>query len=409
MGDTNASPVSVLLQRGLIVVALVSACSARASNAPAEQLFMVGVEQQFSYVDNLFRLPDDYAPSTGPRHDWLSTSTAGVAFNPEVGLQRFNLTGRYSYTHFFEHDEYSFGAPDISGLWNWSWGKRFNGKVSGSYRESAADFDGIGTSNRGQSRFQRYSATANYWFHPDWAFGASGALQQNRYTYTTRDDTGYENKVYGATVTFRPRSGNKLVASALFTDGLRPESPKQPGSIRDYEQWDYRVNGNWMIAGQTRLSGYLGYTDRTYQWDDALGFSSPTGRLSLEWWPQRELKLELSARREIGAEEDEVQQDANYSLTDALSVSADWQILQRFGVLFEAVAQKRDYKAAAEGAEEALHLLNYRRQYVDLQARYQWSRKWSLVTGVRYDVRHGESDLRDYVGSMVHLSISVHL
>lgn len=365
-------------------------------------------EQQWQYDNNLYRLPDEFSAGADGRDDWLTITRAIARIDYRPSRQWLFADAEYGWYRYREHGDLDYKAPRFNSGWNWELGRRWQGELGYSYRESAADFEGIGSTSRGHNSFNRSRAGIDFRLDPDWWLGAGAEQIRNRYSYDTRPDSGYDALTYEGRISYRPASGNRIGLSLRHTDGERPHVASGQGSIREYRQRDYRLAGQWQWTGDSRIDGYLGYSERSYPTASQFDFDGITGKLQWRWQATGKLALASHIRREIGAEEDENEQLANYAVTEALglnlgyALSAKWQA----GLMGELKWRKlrlADEVLAEGNSQRGQEFL----PQVGLNVGYQPYRWLSVGMAQQWLWRDSRIELRDYDAALTSATVAV--
>lgn len=291
-------------------------------NVVEEEGFSIGLGQSLVWEDNVFRLPEGSRPVDGSsRSDRISRTTLGLGFDHTYGRQHVNADFGLTQRRYDEHSGLDSTTRSGSLRWDWAAGKRWSGTAQVLQREAPRSFDDIDQRVLSINTLRRVSFDARFWLHPDWSLVAGTERTLSRYSDTQSTPSEYDENEIEAGIGFHPRSGNRLTLVARFADGKYPH--RSPSAFVDsgYQQRDLRLRGNWAFTGQSRVSGYLGVTQRTYDNVSSLDFGGVTGRLVYDWFPTAKLALRAVARREIGSEYEVID---NYVVTRGVDLAATW-------------------------------------------------------------------------------------
>jgi len=311
------------------VMAGVAAPVCAADQADALNLY---ISQSFQRDDNIFRLPDGVSPyGDGQRDDLISITSFSALFDRVYSRQRLYASLDVTRVGFDEWRDLDYTTKGGSLGLDWALGSHWSGGLSVKQDEVARDFADIGGTRRESSINRRltFDASADYWWHPDWAVGVG--LERYRSTYSDRASAGsdYNASIPEISLTYRPQSGNRLSLKYRHTNGEYPNRTTTDFNDEGYRQSDLRLAGSWKLTGHTSLSGYLGYTRRNYQHLAVRDFSGMTGRLQHDWSLTGKLSLRTTLRREIGAREDLTD---NFVVTKSFSVAPTWTATTRISL-----------------------------------------------------------------------------
>jgi len=402
MDNKKQRSFTTLLSGGLVTLLFFQAVPAVAQEDESRNPFSFSVSQSFSHDDNVGRLPDDkYLPPgyldeyfKGKRGDTYSVTNAGVNFDTEVSRQAFYAGLSGTYTKYFSHSDLDNFSPDARLGWNWRVGDRLSGVLGYGYSESRVRFEDVSTGvndrelKRVMRRLHRFNASADYWWHPDWATGVGYSAVRNDYASGERPWDEYKAQEASLNFTYRPSTGNRIVLGFVAENGEYPGQEKKEGSLSDWKRRDVRLSGTWRLTGVTQLSGYAGYTQRKYEWAPDRDFSGFTGKIAFHWAPTGKVLLDLSLRREIGADEDSV---TNYAVSQVVSIQPTWVITSkmRLGVSYEYL--DRDYDENPGGSGD---LRKYKTHSYGAHFRYMPTSNANITLGYRGSRR--DSERNDY-------------
>ena len=301
------------------------------------------ISQSFQHDDNIFRLPDDVKPfGNGQRDDNIAITSFSALFDRVYSRQRLTASLDVSRVGFAHWSDLDYTTKGAAAGWDWALGSRWTGGLSARQEEVARDFADVGSSRRETSinRRRTLDASADYWWHPDWAAGVGFERYTSAYTDKASERSDYRASTPEISLTYRPQTGNRLSLKARFTDGEYPNRVASAVADEGYRQTDVRLTGNWQLTGHSLVSGYLGYTRRRYRDLDVRDFSGATGRLQHDWAATGKLSLRTTLRREIGAREDLTD---NFVVTKAFSLAPTWAPTTRIAFQGSWEWRKRDF------------------------------------------------------------------
>ncbi|MCL2874959.1 MAG: hypothetical protein FWF12_01420 [Betaproteobacteria bacterium] len=332
---------------GVATLLYFQAASVVAQEGETKSPFSFWVSQTFSRDSNIYRLPDDYPDVPGgKRSDTFSTTRVGVDFDSEVSRQAFHAGLALGRTLYSSHSDLNNTSGDARLRWDWQVGDHLSGILGVSFNESSVGYDntytGANTVERERLMRQllRFNINADYWWHPDWATGFGYSGVRSDYRNDARPYDEYRAQEASLNFTYRPSTGNRIVLGFIWEDGEYPNRKKKeelsPGelSLRDWNRFDVRLSGQWRLTGATRLNGYAGYTKRKYDLAPNRNFSGPTAKIAFLWTPTGKAILDLSWRREVGADQDMI---SNYAVSQGWSFRPTWVATSkiRFGASYD--------------------------------------------------------------------------
>jgi len=379
--------------------------------AEAETPLKFTASQDVRHESNVFQSSKEFMRSKGydKLSDTIYTTQAGLSFDKEYsrqGLHAELTVGRMTYS---EYNEYN--ATSGNGLFNWDWqiGDHWSGVLGYSFsQENVAldDYDASGTNDELNRRLGRGVVSANYWFHPDWAIGARFSTARSNYD---NDQPKYEVDKYKTVesnldLTYRPSTGNRIVLSVRNEEGEYTKRDKTPGSLREWTQRDLRLSGSWQLTGVTRVSGYVGYAHREYEYASNRDFNGVIGSIAFHWVPSSKLYFDLSWRREVGSDVDLV---SNYATTHVWTFRPVWVATEkiRLGARYEYRQRKFDGDPGLGGSD--WNKRDDRRHVYGADIQYMPTDYFNLSLGYNHTKRDSKSQAYshyDYTSNSTWLS-----
>lgn len=405
-----------MLASGVAVLLGVQSAWVAAQEEDEQSPFSFSVSQTVSRDSNLFRLSDIESDPVDGRSDVISTTRAGISFDKAYSRQIFHAGVSATHSRYRKYSHLNNTAPDANLRWDWRAGDRWSGVLGYGWSES---FVGFGETyhnydERVMHRLSRANASADFWWHPNWATGFGFSDVRSDYRDDARQYDQYEAQQASLNLTYRPSTGNRIVFSLRGEEGLYPNREKKeeitPGrtSMRDWERYDAQVSAQWQLTGATKLSGYTGYTQRKYDLASERDFSGVTGKIAVNWMPSGKAIVDLSWRREIGADADLV---SNYAITQGWSLRPTWVISSkvRLGATFEYL--DRDYGGDPDyGYSYSTGEVNPREAKTTsygLNLQYMPVPAANISLGYQQQKRDAENEFYDYDARTVWLSGSL--
>ena len=276
-------------------------------------------------------------------------------------------------------------AFQVDAAWDWAIGDRWNGMVSYDQTQTPSNYATQTGFRTAYQLYQRGAADANYWWHPDWSAGAGLAKVKSNYNNSVSPFSDYDADVADARITYRPSSGNQVRLLVRRTDGNYPNRIPSPTGFlaQSYTQDDYEADAKWVLDGQSRVSGRVGYSSIRYA-ASALGlrnFDGPTGRLVYDWTPTGKTTVSLVLRRDIGPEPQD-NLNASFVATSAASIAASSALSSKISVRGFAEWRKREL-----GGEPGV--VRQRFAQPDLHPNYTLTGTWTPERSLLFNVTLG--------------------
>ena len=363
-------------------------------------VLVLTMSQALTREDNLYRLADGVQPQLGDREDLVSRTRVGAQLRKRIGLQHLSAGIGLSMHRYRESDHLDFEGVDLDGRWDWAYGRLWEGRLSLLQRQALSGFDDFQGQQRSINTYRQGRFLADRRVAPEWVVGAGATVVASDYSGDTRPTAEYD--AYGASLRagYRGRAGNQLTLSLRRSQGDYPNRSASRLSDSSYQQDDLQLDGRWLLGGATTLSGYVGYTGRRYDFADNRDFNGATGRLELDWAPTAKLAINAMLRRELGAQEDLVD---NFVVTDSLLVRPRWAATDKIDVSTSFELRRRDFGgdpglvSDAQDRSETLRRLG-------LSASLRIRRTITLGASLGWEERDGDTPDRDFEARRMSLS-----
>ena len=299
-----------------------------------------------AYDDNVFRLPpnEPVLPSSGStkRSDTIFTLNAGAAVNKDISRQNFELGANIIQRLYTEHDEFDVTLFNFGATWNWRVGNQWGGEIGYTQNQYSNAFLEVSSFTPNKRTVGIPFASIGYQFHPSWEV-------RGRYQFVDITNSAerfklsdLEQSVYEGALRYRTQFGNVVDLYYRYTDGKRPNVVVDLAGTGQFTQDDIGLGVvRWELSGRSRFSGFLAYTNRSYELAPERDFSGPTWNLTYVYLPTGNTSVSLSLYRLIGAFTDVT---TNYIVTTGVTLTPTWQATSRLALGLNAFYQDRDYK-----------------------------------------------------------------
>ncbi len=328
---------------------LVATCSTAwvgGVRAGEADVFNLNLSQSVMHDSNVFRLSDGLSlqPQIGTdqRADTISVTSVGVAMDKLLGRQRLRADLNASQVRYAQFNFLDYDGSDIKGVWNWVLGNRWHGEIAFSRNESLTGFSDFRSPVKSLNTYQRLSYGANYWLHPDWSVGVSTFQARSDNSSQLRETGQFETNGVEAVVDFMPRNGNSLDLRLRRTKGDYPNRELTPNGLVDnsYSQDEIEGNLGYRLTGASRVDALVAGVKRNHKQVKVRDFSGVTGRLSWSWLVSGSTQMNITTRREIGAQDDIL---SSYVVTRGIGFGATWMPTAKTSIQVAAERRVRDY------------------------------------------------------------------
>jgi hypothetical protein len=307
--------------------------------------FHLFVGDQFTYDDNLYRIPTIFNPalSTLPpnatRGDGFNTVSGGGAGQWLIGRQIIDFSLRADYSRFLHNTALNNTGGDASLTWHWLVGPYFSGQVGTEFNRALASFAETRYLGRDLIDTKTYFGRGTFQLGPHWAI--IGGASETDITH------GAAAAVYN---NFKLRSGNAGleyttgVADSFgveyqYTRGIYPPNYKFEGVPfdRDVKEEIYRGTIKYAITEKFNIDAYGGYLRHTIASQNILlgsqfgDFSGDIWRVRFNWLPTEKTQLGFAGWRELHAY---LANATDYFVSKGFSVSPTWRPTEKITVDF---------------------------------------------------------------------------
>jgi glycosyltransferase involved in cell wall biosynthesis len=296
---------------------------------PDAHTYDVFVGDQFTYDNNIFRLPSsgvDIATLVGPnasRGDHINSASAGLNSQWAVGKQFITLDVDVDDNRFARNDNLNNVSSNDAAKWNWVLGDRLGGQVGTDFIRSLGSFYNTFNFKRDMINQTEYWGSARYAVGPHVAlFG--GVL----YTNTVLSQPALkvndnERKAVDFGLEYATDAERTFDFDYRYTDARYSHTSVLNGVSfnPDYRDETGRVTFKDVFSEKTKLEALVGYLKRTYP-NAAIGaFSGDIWRLTFDWRPTGKTELVIAASRDLQAQ---LSTQTDYFVSQAVSISPTW-------------------------------------------------------------------------------------
>lgn len=314
--------------------------------AAQEDVLRPYVSYGITFDDNLLRVSDKAIAQAlfGSRgtSDRIQRASAGVIFDKQVSLQRFNLNFEINRTTFDRFGTLDNTGQNLSGKWNWHIGKHLEGNIGASYTRSLGSFLEFRKLARNMRTQRREYADIAWLFHPSWRVRGSVAnydlkneVREQRINDRTEDE-------YIVGIDYLLPNSSHVGLQYRRLNGDLPNRQLVAGSLFDnsFKQDEGSLVVDWAYSGKTRVQLKTGVVRRSYDNRPERDFTGPNARVTVDWLPTGKTKLTVATWRDIYAVDDAI---STYSDNRGISLSPSWSITSKITLQGRLLYEKQDH------------------------------------------------------------------
>lgn len=288
---------------------------------------------QYSYDDNLFRLPSpsnfanpqSLLPPGASKQDDVNTGFAG--------LDGHWIAGRQSVDYDLEIDENRFERNSFlnntsgtgKALWNWSVASTLSGTLGADYTRALAGFADTFFYERDNVDRAEYFGSGRYQIGPRWAVYGSVSDSDTTNSASVVRYNNFDMQSGKAGVEFATSQQNSVGWEYRYTHGHFPDPDAILNGIHydpDYDENSGVFLAKYVVSDKTQLSGDVGYLRRNYPDATVGAFSGEIWHARLLWQATEKTNVLVTAGRDLAAY---LYAQSDYFVQDGISVTPTWK------------------------------------------------------------------------------------
>lgn len=377
---------------GILVGSTGWAMSSLAQTADQNALaFSAGL--QHSYDSNFLRSPEEI-------EEQITRAGAGLSYNKQFSAQQISLRLSGSQYRYAERDDLDGSALEGQV----SWKSQFTANVSTQldFQREETPVDKL--EFIGKDLVAKEDANARLSFGDSKRFGFILGLHQldNTHSNEARSELDFEERDFFSELRYRFASSSWMGLRYREGDRIFATLGSMLGDLDyDYRQWELETA--WALTPKTRLTGLVGYFDRTAKSDAASGNDGEgtLASMKLEWAISEKLTSELTYRFNEPAIGET--SDAPSDISDS-ALLLQWQFSPKIQLGFGASYTELFYEESAVVVERTERNITV----TPLLISWSYSDATMLRLTSQWMDRHSPLPERDYQGYSVALSLGFH-
>ncbi len=367
----------------LAVLALMASHQARADDD--DQVLTPYVQYSLLYDDNLLRLRDSAQAQatlgTTQMSDYVHSAAGGVRFDRMFSRQHIRLDARLTQNTFDNFRQFNNDQRDLNAYWGWALGEHFSGDLGYVYSQGLTPFQNLRVLEKNIRTAQTRYATAAWQLHPDWTVRGQYSRFSLGYDLPSLQNNSFSQDIYEMGLDYTARSGSVAGLQVRHTRGNYPEPTLVSGVEinNSFTQDELKTRISWLFSDKTKFQFLGGYVRRERVTGGAANYSGFNARLITDWEASAKTAFSMNLYREIGGVSDI---DANYALTDGLSLASRWRVTEKIRLDAAIDYQRRNYNGAAvvTGVTPSDRKDTYKKYSFGIT--YAPLRSWSLMAAI---------------------------
>ena len=310
------------------------------------------VGYQYSYDDNLFRLPSssNYPGAAklllpgASQEDHINTGFAGLDGHWLVGRQSVDYDLEIDDNRYERNDYLNDTSGSAKAVWNWSVGSQFTGTAGADYTRGLTGFADTFFYQRDIVNHEDYFGSGRYQIGPRWAVYGSvsdanttNSPNGNAEVQRAQRANNFDLQSGKVGTDFATSLQNTIGWEYRFSHGHYPQPdavyfpyPNAPTKAVNYDS-DYDENSGvflakYLLSDKTTLSGDVGYLRRNYPNASIGAFSGEIWHAQVLWQPTDKTNVLVLAGRDLQAY---LYSQSDYFIQDGISVTPTWKMTDK--------------------------------------------------------------------------------
>ena len=345
----------VIRLRGPIIVAaaLCALGCQRIVRADEASGFSVNVSDQYSYDDNLYRLPSQFdiagVAAGSARLDRINTLSAGATGKLSYAHQVLGVDLRLDDNRFARNDSLNNTSGTAGLTWDWLLSPSLSGIAGADFTRSLAGFADNRFFAKDLVDTTEYFASAASRLTSRWGLKAELRQADTTHGADLRQVDDFHSRSGSAAIEYFLSADNSLGLDYRYIDAYFPRPATLQGALfdRNYRDSVGRVLAKYALSGELLLDASVGYLKRHYPGSGFGSFSGNIWRASLQWQVSGKTQVLLSGWRELTAYLDS---QSDYFISQGGSIAPTWNPTERISVTMAASWTRQNYLSSSPSA-----------------------------------------------------------
>lgn len=347
---------------------------------------------QHTYDSNFLRSPEE-------AEEQITRAGAGVRFNKQISAQKVSLSFNGSQYRYNERDELDGSALEGRASWRSQFSSNFSSQLD--FQRDEAPVDKL--EFVGKDLVAREDANIRLSLGDSRRFGLILGAHQMDNTHSDEERASLDFQDQDLFSEIRYRSASSWIGFRYRAGDRRYETPIPILGDLDFEYRQVELETEWTLTPKTKLTGLIGYFDRTAKFESANGNDGEgsLASINLEWAMTEKLIGELTYR---------FNQPAIGETSDAPSEVSDtalifqWRFSPKVQIGFGGGYSELDYEDSAVVTERTERNLTV----TPLLISWSYSEALMLRLTSQWMDRRSPIYQRDYQGYSAALALAFH-
>ena len=296
------------------------------------------VGYQYSYDDNLFRLPSEsndpgaakLLPPGASEEDHINTGFAGLDGHWLVGRQSVDYDLEIDDNRFERNDFLNNTSGTAKAVWNWSVGSTFTGTAGADYSRALTGFADTFYYQKDVVSHEEYFGSGRYQIGPRWAvYGSVSDADTTNSAFAERANN-FDLQSGKVGTELATSLQNTVGFEYRFAHGHYPDPDASLNGVPydpDYDENSGVFVAKYVLSDKTVLSGDVGYLRRNYPDATVGAFSGEIWHAQVLWQATDKTNVQVLAGRDLQAY---LYSQSDYFVQDGISVTPTWKMTDKF-------------------------------------------------------------------------------
>jgi hypothetical protein len=360
---------------------------------------------EYSYDDNLYRLPPQFDAATSgiSRVDHINTTSVGATGRVHHGHQQFSMDLQLDDNRFARNGSLNNTSGTGRFTWDWLVSPYFTGTAGTDFTRALAGFADNRFFAKDLVDTSEYFTTAVARFSSRWSVNAELREADTTHGAGLRQIDDFHSRSGTVGMQYFLAEESSVGVDYRYIDAYFP----QPATFesapfeRDYRDSDGRFLVKYGLTGKMLLDASVGYLKRHYLHSSFGSFSGNVWRASLQWQLSGKTQVLLSGWRELTAYLDS---QSDYFVSQGGSIAPTWNVTGKISLTATASWARQDYLSSSPSAvlfasrldqvRSGRAALNYApRDWITVVVSYRYERRDSNRPQFPYDDRLASANL----------------
>jgi hypothetical protein len=346
---------------------------------------------QFTYDDNLYRLPSDVANVAsliGPgssRGDHLNTATLGTNGQWVYGAQAVGFLANIADNRYSRNTDLDNVSGNAKAVLDWRAGRIWLGEVGADYSRSLAGAANSKFFARDLIDQSEYFGTALLSIGQYWNLIGGVRYADSTHSASVRSFEDNHKTTENFGIEYVSLSDNTGALEYRHTEGrfsqgiLVDDAPFNQDYVEDSERFLVK----YQLSGDLLFDGSAGYLKRTYPESPVGSFAGNVWRATVSWQATAKTQVAFAGWRELGSY---IDSESDYFVSTGWSVSPTFNATNKIAMMLTYSSTRQTYLASNTSADAA-----------------------SLAPGSRHDKREFEEAVVTYTRRAVVVKLTLNL